>query len=143
MSNNLENNKKMSAGVIMSIVCGVILSMGAIHMDTINWILPTIAKDLAAGNSTLMVTSGFFYGMMIGHVIVGPLSDMIGKKKTMVFGFVICIVGAVIGSQSTALGGLIAARLLQVMVSMAAPLPPMLPALSAAMPARAASPPWP
>ena len=100
MSNNLENNKKMSAGVIMSIVCGVILSMGAIHMDTINWILPTIAKDLAAGNSTLMVTSGFFYGMMIGHVIVGPLSDMIGKKKTMVFGFVICIVGAVIGSQS-------------------------------------------
>ena len=100
-------------GAIMSIICGFILSMGAIHMDTINWILPTIAQDLAAGNSTLMVTSGFFYGMMIGHVIVGPLSDMIGKKKTMIFGFVICIIGAVIGSQSNALGGLIAARLLQ------------------------------
>lgn len=113
MSNNIENSKKASNGVIMSIVCGVILSMGAIHMDTINWILPTIANDLAAGNSTLMVTSGFFYGMMIGHVIVGPLSDMIGKKKTMVFGFLICVIGAVIGSQSTALSGLVAARLLQ------------------------------
>lgn len=116
MSNTLEknaDNKSAKFGAVMSIVCGLILSMGAIHMDTINWILPTIAKDLAAGNSTLMVTSGFFYGMMIGHVIVGPLSDMIGKKKTMIFGFIICIVGAVIGSQSTGLGGLIAARMLQ------------------------------
>lgn len=115
MSNTLNKtqDKSVKFGAIMSIVCGLILSMGAIHMDTINWILPTIANDLAAGNSTLMVTSGFFYGMMIGHIIVGPLSDMIGKKKTMVFGFVICIVGAVIGSQAGGLGGLIAARILQ------------------------------
>ena len=108
-----SENKSVKFGAIMSIVCGLILSMGAIHMDTINWILPTIANDLAAGNSTLMVTSGFFYGMMIGHVIVGPLSDMIGKKKTMVVGFILCIIGAVIGSQSGGLGGLIAARMLQ------------------------------
>lgn len=115
MSNNLEKtqDKVVKYGAIMSIVCGFILSMGAIHMDTINWILPTIANDLASGNSTLMVTSGFFYGMMIGHVIVGPMSDMIGKKKTMVFGFIVCIIGAIIGSQANALGGLIAARLLQ------------------------------
>jgi len=112
---NTENGeqKTVKFAVIMSVVCGLILSMGAIHMDTINWILPTIAKDLASGNSTLMVTSGFFYGMMIGHVIVGPLSDMIGKKKTMVFGFLVCIVGAIIGSQATGLGGLIAARMIQ------------------------------
>lgn len=113
LSAQASENKSVKFGAIMSIVCGLILSMGAIHMDTINWILPTIAKDLAAGNSTLMVTSGFFYGMMIGHVIVGPLSDMIGKKKTMVVGFVICIIGAVIGSMSSGLGGLIAARMLQ------------------------------
>lgn len=116
MSNPIEKtseNKNIKFGAVMSIVCGLILSMGAIHMDTINWILPTIAQDLASGNSTLMVTSGFFYGMMVGHVIVGPLSDMIGKKKMMIFGFAICIVGAVIGSQASGLSGLIAARLLQ------------------------------
>ena len=116
MSNPIEKaseNKTIKFGAVMSIICGLILSMGAIHMDTINWILPTIATDLASGNSTLMVTAGFFDGMMVGHVIVGPLSDMIGKKKTMVFGFLICIVGAAIGSQASGLGGLIAARLLQ------------------------------
>lgn len=117
MSNSIDTNnnsvKASKFGAIMSIVCGLILSMGAIHMDTINWILPTIANDLSAGNSTLMVTSGFFYGMMIGHVIVGPMADMIGKKKTMVFGFIVCIIGAIIGSQASGLGGLIAARLLQ------------------------------
>ena len=116
MSNPIEKtseNKNIKFGAVMSIICGLILSMGAIHMDTINWILPTIAQDLASGNSTLMVTSGFFYGMMVGHVIVGPLSDMIGKKKTMVVGFIICIIGAAIGSQAGGLGGLIAARLLQ------------------------------
>lgn len=105
--------KKLKFESIMYIICGCILSMGAIHMDTINWILPTIADTLGSGNNTLMVTSGFFYGMMIGHVVVGPLSDMIGKKKTMVLGFVICVVGAVIGGTSGSLGGLIAARLIQ------------------------------
>lgn len=113
MSNPEATQKKIKFEAAMYIICGCILSMGAIHMDTINWILPTIANDLASGNSTLMVTSGFFYGMMIGHVIVGPLSDMIGKKKTMIFGFLICIVGAIIGGTSGSLGGLIAARLIQ------------------------------
>ena len=108
-----KSDNVVKFGVIMSVVCGLILSMGAIHMDTINWILPTIADDLSSGNSTLMVTSGFFYGMMFGHIIVGPLSDMIGKKKTMLFGFAICIVGAIIGSQATSLTGLIAARIIQ------------------------------
>ena len=109
---NGENNVRKYS-TMMTIICGFMLSMGAIHMDTINWILPTIAKELASGNSTLMVTSGFFYGMMIGHLLVGPISDMIGKKKTMLLSFVICIVGAVIGANSHALGGLIAARLIQ------------------------------
>ena len=110
---NTKTNDVAKYSAIMSIVCGLILSMGAIHMDTINWILPTIATDLSSGNSTLMVTSGFFYGMMIGHVIVGPMSDIIGKKKTMIFGFIVCIIGAIIGSQASALGGLIAARMIQ------------------------------
>lgn len=105
--------KKLKYESVMYIICGCILSMGAIHMDTINWILPQIATSLGSGNNTLMVTSGFFYGMMIGHVVVGPLSDMIGKKKTMIFGFIICVVGAVIGGTSGSLGGLIAARLIQ------------------------------
>jgi DHA1 family bicyclomycin/chloramphenicol resistance-like MFS transporter len=107
------SQKKIKFESIMYIICGCILSMGAIHMDTINWILPQVAETLGSGNNTLMVTSGFFYGMMIGHVVVGPLSDMIGKKKTMILGFVICIVGAVIGGTSGSLGGLVAARLIQ------------------------------
>lgn len=111
MSENEKSVKQYS--VMMYIICGFMLSMGAIHMDTINWILPTIAKELSTGNSTIMVTSGFFYGMMIGHVLVGPISDMIGKKKTMLLGFIICIVGAFIGANATSLGGLIVARLVQ------------------------------
>lgn len=114
-SNTVQSNapkKKLNYEAIMYIVCGCILSMGAIHMDTINWILPTIAEDLASGNSTLMVTSGFFYGMMIGHIFA-PLADMIGKKKTMIIGFALCIVGAAIGGTSGSLSGLILARLVQ------------------------------
>ena len=86
-----------------------------------------------------MVTSGFFYGMMIGHLLVGPISDMIGKKKTMLLGFVICIVGAVIGANSHALGGLIAARLIG---ASAARQPPTPPGPLAGMPERARLRPW-
>jgi DHA1 family bicyclomycin/chloramphenicol resistance-like MFS transporter len=111
---NLETQKAdKEYSVMMSVVCGFMLSMGAIHMDTINWILPTIAKDLSTGNSTLMVTSGFFYGMMFGHILVGPITDMIGKKKTMLLGFIICILGAVVGANAAGLNGLIAARIIQ------------------------------
>ena len=106
----VEVNKVSS---FMYIICGCILSMGAIHMDTINWILPKVATEIGAGNNTLMVTSGFFYGMMIGHIIVGPLSDMIGKKKTMLVGFIICMLGAFIGANSHDLTGLVIARLVQ------------------------------
>lgn len=113
MSETNSKQKKIKYEALMYIICGCILSMGAIHMDTINWILPQVATDLASGHSTLMVTSGFFYGMMIGHVVVGPLSDMIGKKKTMILGFAVCIVGAIVGGMSGSLGGLIAARLIQ------------------------------
>lgn len=115
MSNNLTNtqDKTQKYSAMMSIICGFLLSMGAIHMDTINWTLGAIAADMASGASTLMVTSGFFYGMMIGHVVVAPLSDMIGKKKTILVGIVICIVGAFIGAGATGLGGLIAARMIQ------------------------------
>ena len=113
MSETNNKQKKIKFEALMYIICGCILSMGAIHMDTINWILPQVATDLASGHSTLMVTSGFFYGMMIGHVVVGPLSDMIGKKKTMILGFVVCILGAIVGGTSGSLGGLIVARLIQ------------------------------
>ena len=108
-----NTQKKLKFETAMYIICGCILSMGAIHMDTINWILPTIAEELGSGNNTLMVTSGFFYGMMIGHLLVGPMSDMIGKKKTMVIGFIICLIGAVIGATASGLTGLIAARFIQ------------------------------
>ena len=113
--NTLEQSaqKKIKHESAMYIICGCILSMGAIHMDTINWILPTIAQELGSGNNTIMVTSGFFYGMMIGHLIVGPMSDMIGKKKTMIIGFIICLIGAVIGATASGLTGLIAARFIQ------------------------------
>ena len=110
MSETNNKQKKIKFEALMYIICGCILSMGAIHMDTINWILPQVATDLASGHSTLMVTSGFFYGVMIGHVVVGPLSDMIGKKKTMILGFVVCILGAIVGGTSGSLGGLIVDR---------------------------------
>ncbi len=113
MSLTEKDNGIKKYSLMMSVICGFMLSMGAIHMDTINWTLPKIASDLSTGNSTMMVTSGFFYGMMIGHILVGPICDMIGKKKTMMLGFGICVVGAVIGANSVGLGGLIAARLVQ------------------------------
>jgi len=99
---------------MMIIVCGLLTAMGAFHMDPINSTLPTIAKALnTAGNSTLMVTSGFFYGMMIGHVVVGPFSDVIGRKKTIVLGFILLIIGALIGANANNLGMLICARMVQ------------------------------
>ncbi|GLS92456.1 bicyclomycin/multidrug efflux system [Psychromonas marina] len=52
--------------------------------------VPLIATDMGVNTSTISITvSIYIFGMAIGQLIGGPLSDKVGRKKIMVAGLVI------------------------------------------------------
>jgi len=112
LETNEANVKKYSVGML--IVLGFLFAMSALHINPIESSLPVMAKALGgAANSTANVASAFFFGMMIGHLAIGPISDIIGRKKTIIVGLLLLMIGAAICSAADSLAMLIAGRAVQ------------------------------
>lgn len=96
------------------VTLGLLISMGALHTDPIAASLPGMAQEFGCGsNGTANVVSAFLLGLMLGHLLVGPLSDVIGRKRSILYGLIILSVGAVICALSPSLPVLIAGRVIQ------------------------------
>ena len=76
--------------------------------------LPGIVDDLDTTQSMVQLTlSGFLVGLAVGQLIVGPVSDAVGRKKLMVGGAVVAMIAAVLAALSPDIEILILARLVQ------------------------------
>lgn len=76
--------------------------------------LPGIVDDLDTTQSMVQLTlSGFLVGLAVGQLIVGPVSDAVGRKKLMVGGAVVAMIAAVLAALSPDIEILILARLIQ------------------------------
>ena len=76
--------------------------------------LPTAAADLQASNSALeMTVSVYIFGLAVGQLIYGPLSDRYGRRPTLVAGLVLYVAAGVAAGFAPGVASLIAARLLQ------------------------------
>lgn len=76
--------------------------------------LPVIAADLGTSESLVQLTlSGFVLGLGVGQLIVGPLSDAVGRKWLMVAGAVVAFGAAVVAAFAPSIGVLIGARVVQ------------------------------
>ncbi|XZQ31065.1 MFS transporter [Rhodobacter capsulatus] len=64
--------------------------------------MPEIAAKLSpeAINRAQLVLTFFLLGIGVGTFVAGPLSDAIGRKRTIVVGVSIFVIGAVIGAQA-------------------------------------------
>lgn len=80
--------------------------------------LPNMAKEYAV--STLLVSSSlpaYFFGLAIGQLIYGPISDSIGRKIPLIFGLCLHIVASILCIYADDLLSLLAARVLQALGS--------------------------
>jgi MFS transporter, DHA1 family, multidrug resistance protein len=101
-------------GVGMLTVLGFLFGTTAIHINPLESSMPGMAKDLGgSANSTAMVASAFFFGMMLGHLIIGPISDIIGRKRTVLAGLLILMIGAGICAGAQSLLPLVIGRAIQ------------------------------
>lgn len=103
-----------SFGILSIILLGLLVSMGALHTDPIASALPGMAQELgASSNSTAVVVSAFLLGMTIGHLLIGPISDIIGRNRAILAGLTIMCVGAAVCALSPSVNVLIAGRVIQ------------------------------
>ena len=87
----------------------------AFSIDAMLPSLPEIGKALTpdAINRAQLVLTSFVLGMGIGTFFTGPLSDAFGRRRVLLGGFVLYMIGAILGMLAGSLELLLAARVIQ------------------------------
>ena len=93
----------------------LMISLVALSIDAMLPALPQIATDLGVTriNDSQYVISIFFAGMALGQMLFGPMSDSIGRKRSIMAGFVVFAVGCVMSVMATDFEAMLLGRFLQ------------------------------
>jgi DHA1 family bicyclomycin/chloramphenicol resistance-like MFS transporter len=98
----------------MILVLGVMVALGPLTIDMYLPALPKIADDLAVSSSVIQLTlTGTLAGLALGQLIVGPLSDSLGRRRPLMAGIVLHIFASVVCMLAPNLVVLGLARVLQ------------------------------
>ncbi|SEH69616.1 MFS transporter, DHA1 family, bicyclomycin/chloramphenicol resistance protein [Mycolicibacterium rutilum] len=74
----------------MILVLGVLVALGPLTIDMYLPALPKIADDLGVTSSVAQLTlTGTLAGLALGQLIVGPLSDSLGRRRPLMAGIVL------------------------------------------------------
>ncbi len=91
------------------------MSLTALSIDTMLPALPAIAGDLGATrpNAGQFVITALFLGFGIGQLVVGPLSDRLGRRPTMHAGLLLFMAGCLVSVFAPSFEAMIAGRVVQ------------------------------
>jgi DHA1 family bicyclomycin/chloramphenicol resistance-like MFS transporter len=96
------------------LILGALIALGPLTIDMYLPALPTIATELAVPSATIQLTlTGTLLGLGLGQLVVGPLSDALGRRVPLLAGTALHVLASLIclvAPNVTVLGG---ARLLQ------------------------------
>lgn len=74
----------------MIVVLGALVALGPLTIDMYLPALPRIADDLGVTSSVAQLTlTGTLAGLALGQLIVGPLSDSLGRRRPLMAGVVL------------------------------------------------------
>ncbi|HLT60211.1 MAG TPA: multidrug effflux MFS transporter [Microlunatus sp.] len=75
------------AYVRLVLVLGALSALGPLTIDTYLPALPTLTDELSATDAQAQLTlTGVLAGIGIGQLIIGPLSDAVGRRRPLLFG---------------------------------------------------------
>ena len=96
------------------LVLGALMAIGPLTIDTYLPALPSITRDLAASESAVQATlTGILLGMGLGQLLIGPLSDAIGRRKPLIAGVALHILASVLCALAPTVELLTVGRVLQ------------------------------
>ena len=89
-SSTPEGESKPPSRVRMIAVLGALVALGPLTIDMYLPALPKIADDLSVSSSVAQLTlTGTLAGLALGQLIVGPLSDSLGRRRPLMAGIVL------------------------------------------------------
>ena len=93
----------------------VMFAMVAFGIDAMLPAFPEVARDLALGdvNDAQLVITSFFLGTGLGQLVMGPLSDSLGRKRVILGGLSIYMLACVWALFAQSLEWLLVARFVQ------------------------------
>lgn len=110
-----ETSPKVEIGflrvmIVLCLICG----LGPFSTDMYLPSIPFIAEDLGTSVPTIQLTlSVFFFGLAIGQIFYGPLSDAFGRKIVLLIGVSVFLLSSVVSIFSYNFEMLFAMRLCQ------------------------------
>lgn len=76
--------------------------------------MPAIVSDLGTTRAAVQLTlTGFFIGMGAGQLVIGPLSDAVGRKRLLILGAGVALAASAVAALAPSIAVLIAARVFQ------------------------------
>ncbi|WP_216847536.1 multidrug effflux MFS transporter [Arthrobacter sp. SLBN-53] len=98
----------------MIAVLGLMVALGPLTIDMYLPALPRIAQDLTVSSSMVQLTlTGTLAGLALGQLVIGPLSDSLGRRLPLMAGIAIHIVASLVCLFAPNIAVLGAGRVLQ------------------------------
>lgn len=94
----------------MILVLGALIALGPLTIDMYLPALPAIADDLNTPSSAVQLTlAGTLIGLALGQLVIGPLSDIVGRRLPLIVGtgvHILASVACIVAPNIAVLGGL-------------------------------------
>jgi len=102
--------------VTLALLCAI----GPFAVDMYLPTFPALATDLSTSAASVQLTlTTFMLGMAAGQLVLGPLSDRLGRRRLLLAGTAVTFVAGVVCALTPSIGVLIVARLVQGMAGAA------------------------
>lgn len=102
------------APVRLVLLLGALVALGALTIDMYLPALPSIVRDLDSTSTAVQLTlTGTLVGTALGQLVVGPLSDALGRRRPLLAGLALHVLASVLCVLAPSVGVLGALRVLQ------------------------------
>ena len=96
------------------LVLGALVALGPLTIDVYLPALPAITEDLGSTDAAVQFTlTGTLIGLAVGQLVIGPLSDSLGRRRPLIAGTMIHIVASLLCMVAPTVGILGVTRALQ------------------------------
>ncbi len=86
----VTNGKAVPSQTRMIVVLGLLVALGPLTIDMYLPSLPRIAQDYSVSSSVVQLTlTGTLAGLALGQLVIGPLSDSLGRRRPLMAGIVL------------------------------------------------------
>lgn len=97
-----------------ALILGSLSAFAPLSIDMYLPALPRMAGDLHAASGTVQLTlTAFIIGLAVGQLVLGPISDSVGRRRPLLSGLVLYTAMSVVCALSPSVEVLIVARVLQ------------------------------